>query len=84
MTPGTTKSLNDGKDLTERWCDTWASPRAPETVGVPVRRHEGRRGQAPRQLDSENARLKQLVAEAELDKAMLKELAQNAPMTVKS
>ena len=29
-----------------------------------------------RQLESENARLKKLLAEAELDKAMLKELAE--------
>jgi hypothetical protein len=45
-------------------------------VAQPVRRHEGHRGQAPRELEVENARLKKLLAEAELDKAMLKELAE--------
>ncbi len=37
---------------------------------------EGRRGQATAPVESENARLKKLLAEAELDEAMLKELAE--------
>ncbi len=38
-----------------------------------VKGHEAKR---LRQLESENARVKKLLAEAELDKAMLKELAE--------
>jgi putative transposase len=45
-------------------------------VAQPVRRDEGRRRQRLRELETENARLKKLLAEAELDKAMLKELAE--------
>jgi putative transposase len=33
-----------------------------------------------KELEVENARLKRLVAQAELDKAMLKELAEDAPI----
>ena len=68
--------LNDGKDLTEvlrhlevseatwnRWRSQYGSMKADE-----VRRLK--------ELEAENARLKKLLAEAELDKAMLKELAE--------
>ena len=68
--------LNDGKDLTEvlrhlevseatwnRWRSQYGSMKADE-----VRRLK--------ELQAENARLKKLLAEAELDKAMLKELAE--------
>ncbi len=66
--------LNEGKDI------TGPSPRDRrehlEPLARPVRGHEGRRGQCLRQLEVENGRLKKLLAEAELDKAMLKELAE--------
>ncbi len=68
--------LNDGKDLTEvvrhlgiaestwnRWRNQYGGMKADEAKRL-------------RQLESENARLKKLLAEAELDKAMLKELAE--------
>ena len=41
-----------------------------------IRRHEGDEAKRLRQLETENAKLKKLLAEAELDKAMLKELAE--------
>ena len=44
-------------------------------LASPVRRDEGRRREAAAELEGENARLKKLLAEAELDKAMLKEIA---------
>ena len=37
-----------------------------------------------RELERENSQLKKLLAEAELDKAMLKEIARDAPIDVKS
>ena len=70
------RMLNEGKDLTEvvrhleiaestwiRWRSQYGGMKADEAKRL-------------RQLESENARLKKLVAEAELDKAMLKELAE--------
>ena len=41
-----------------------------------VRRDEYQPGERLKEIESENARLKKLLAEAELDKAMLKELAE--------
>jgi transposase-like protein len=68
--------LNEGKDLTEvlrhleiadstwsRWRAQYGGMKADEAKRL-------------RQLETENARLKKLLAEAELDKAMLKELAE--------
>jgi len=68
--------LNEGKDVTEvvrhleiaestwnRWRAQYGGMKADEAKRL-------------RQLESENARLKKLLAEAELDKAMLKELAE--------
>ncbi len=68
--------LNEGKDLTEvlrhlevseatwnRWRAQYAGMKATEARRL-------------RELEVENARLKKLLAEAELDKAMLKELAE--------
>ena len=68
--------LNEGKDLTEvlrylevsesswnRWRNQYGGMKANEARRL-------------RELESENARLKRLLAEAELDKAMLKELAE--------
>ena len=68
--------LNEGKDITEvvrhleiaestwnRWRAQYGGMKADEAKRL-------------RQLESENARLKKLLAEAELDKAMLKELAE--------
>lgn len=68
--------LNDGKDLTEvlrtleiseatwnRWRNQYGGMKADGAKRL-------------RELESENARLKKLLAEAELDKAMLKELAE--------
>ena len=68
--------LNEGRELTEvlrhleiseatwnRWRSQYGSMKADE-----VRRLK--------ELEAENARLKKLLAEAELDKAMLKELAE--------
>jgi putative transposase len=68
--------LNEGKDLTEvvrhlgvaestwnRWRSQYGGMKADEAKRL-------------RQLETENARLKKLLAEAELDKAMLKELAE--------
>ncbi len=68
--------LNDGKDLTEvlrhlevseatwnRWRSQYGGMKATEAKRL-------------RALEVENARLKKLLAEAELDKAMLKELAE--------
>ena len=68
--------LNEGKELTEvlrhlevsesswnRWRSQYGGMKANEAKRL-------------RELESENARLKKLLAEAELDKAMLKELAE--------
>ncbi len=68
--------LNEGKDLTEvlrhleiseatwnRWRSQYGGMKAEEAKRL-------------RQLEAQNARLKKLLAEAELDKAMLKELAE--------
>ena len=68
--------LNEGKDLTEvlrhleiaestwnRWRAQYGGVKADEAKRL-------------RQLETDNARLKKLLAEAELDKAMLKELAE--------
>ncbi len=68
--------LNDGNDLTEvirhleiseatwnRWRNQYGGMKATEAKRL-------------RELEMENARLKKLLAEAELDKAMLKELAE--------
>ena len=68
--------LNEGRDLTEvlrqlevsesswnRWRAQYGGMKANEAKRL-------------RELESENARLKKLLAEAELDKAMLKELAE--------
>ncbi len=68
--------LNEGKDLTEvlrhlevtdstwnRWRSQYGGMRANEAKRL-------------RELEVENARLKKLLAEAELDKSMLKELAE--------
>ena len=68
--------LNEGKELTEvlrhleiaestwnRWRSQYGGMKADEAKRL-------------RQLEVENARLKKLLAEAELDKAMLKELAE--------
>ena len=70
--------LNEGKDLTEvlrhleiaestwnRWRAQYGGMKADEAKRL-------------RQLETENARLKKLLAEAELDKAMLKELAEGS------
>ena len=68
--------LNEGKDLTEvlrhlevseatwnRWRNQYGGMKATEAKRL-------------RELEMENGRLKRLLAEAELDKAMLKELAE--------
>src|SRR3954463_9954669 len=68
--------LNEGKDLTEvlralevsesswnRWRAQYGGMKANEARRL-------------KELETENSRLKQLLAEAELDKAMLKELAE--------
>ncbi len=68
--------LNEGTDLTEvlrhlevseatwnRWRSQYGGMKATEAKRL-------------RELEGENARLKKLLAEAELDKAMLKELAE--------
>ena len=68
--------LNEGKDITEvvrhleiaestwnRWRSQYGGMKADEAKRL-------------RQLETENAKLKKLLAEAELDKAMLKELAE--------
>ncbi len=68
--------LNEGKDLTQvlrhleiseatwnRWRSQYGGMKASEAKRL-------------RELETENARLKKLLAEAELDKAMLKELAE--------
>ena len=70
------RMLNAGKDLAEvlrhlgiaestwnRWRNQYGGMKADEAKRL-------------RELEKENARLKKLLAEAELDKAMLKELAQ--------
>jgi putative transposase len=72
--------LNEGKDLTEvlrelevsesswnRWRSQYGGMKANEAKRL-------------RELESENARLKRLLAEAGLDKSMLKELAEDAPI----
>jgi putative transposase len=68
--------LNEGQDITEvvrhleiaespwnRWRSQYGGMKADEAKRL-------------RQLETENARLKKLLAEAELDKSMLKELAE--------
>jgi putative transposase len=68
--------LNEGQDLTEvlRTLEvsesTWNRWRA-QYAGM-----KGEDMKRLKELESENKRLKKLLAEAELDKAMLKELAQ--------
>ena len=70
------RMLNEGKDIAEvirhlevaestwnRWRAQYGGMKADEAKRL-------------RQLESENARLKKLLAEAELDKAMLRELAE--------
>jgi hypothetical protein len=70
------RMLNEGRDLTEvlrhleitestwnRWKTTYGGMRADAARRL-------------KELEVENARLKKLLAEAELDKAMLKELAE--------
>ena len=70
------RMLNEGKDLTEvlrrleiaestwnRWRNSYGGMRADAAKRL-------------KELEFENARLKKLLAEAELDKAMLKELAE--------
>lgn len=70
------RMLNEGKDLAEvlrqlevsesswnRWRNQYGGMKATEAKRL-------------RELESENARLKKLLAEAELDKSMLKELAE--------
>jgi putative transposase len=70
------RMLAEGKDLAEvlrhleiaestwnRWRNTYGGMKASEAKRL-------------RELEAENARLKKLLAEAELDKAMLKELAE--------
>jgi putative transposase len=46
------------------------------SLGRPVGRDDGQRCQRLKELEVENTRLKKLLAEAELDKAMLKEIAE--------
>ena len=46
------------------------------SLGRAVRRLKASDAKRLRELEGENARLKQLLAEAELDKSMLKELAE--------
>ena len=68
--------LNEGMDITEvvrhleiaesTW-NRWAGP---------VRRDEGRRGQTPASVGCRECPAEKLLAEAELDKSMLKELAE--------
>lgn len=70
------RMLNEGKDLTEvlrqleiaestwnRWRNQYGGMKASQAKRF-------------KELEAENARLKKLLAEAELDKAMLKELAE--------
>ena len=70
------RMLNDGSDLTlvlrhlevtestwNRWCNQYGGMKAGDAKRL-------------KELEAENARLKRLLAEAELDKAMLKELAE--------
>ncbi len=71
------KLLNEGQDLTEvlRHLEvsesTWNRWRAQYIAGM-----KGEDMKALKELQIENARLKKLLAEAELDKAMLKGLAE--------
>jgi transposase-like protein len=73
---GCDRLLNEGRDLVEvlrhlevsesswnRWRNQYGGMKANEAKRL-------------RELESENARLKKLLAEAELDKAMLKDLAE--------
>jgi putative transposase len=72
--------LNEGKDLTEvlrhlevsesswhRWRAQYGGMKADDAKRL-------------KELEGENARLKKLLAEAELDKEMLKHLAEDAPI----
>ena len=72
--------LNDGKGLvevlrrlevTESTWNRWRSQYGPARRGM-----KADAMRRLRELEAENARLKKLLAEAELDKAMLKELAE--------
>ena len=68
--------LNEGKDLTEV-LRTWRCPsRAGTAGGTSTAGMKANEAKRLRELESENARLKKLLAEAELDKSMLKELAE--------
>ena len=66
--------MNEGKDVT--CCGISTSPSRAGTVGTQYGGMKANEAKVLRGLEVENARLKKLLAEAELDKAMLKKLAE--------
>ncbi len=77
------RKLREGERLLNEVGDLTGVLRTPgdlrghlEPVAGSVRRHEGERGQAAKELEAENVRLKKLVANQALDIDMLREVAE--------
>ena len=68
--------LNEGKDLVEVLRHLEVSESSWNRGGTSTAGMKANEAKRLRELESENARLKKLLAEAELDKSMLKELAE--------
>ena len=68
--------LNDGKDLTEVLRQLEVSESSWNRSRAQYGGMKANEAKRLRELESDNTRLKKLLAEAELDKAMLKELAE--------
>jgi hypothetical protein len=70
------RMLNEGKDVTEVLRQLEVSESSWNRWRAPYGGMKATEAKRLRELEVENARLKKLLAEAELDKAMLKELAE--------
>ena len=68
--------LNEGKDLTEVLRASRGLGVDLESLARAVRRHEGRRGEAAQGARARERPAEEAARRAELDKAMLKELAE--------
>jgi hypothetical protein len=68
--------LNEGARTSPRCSGTSRCPSRAGTAGGTSTGLKANEAKRLRELESENARLKKLLAEAELDKSMLKELAE--------
>ena len=68
--------LNAGKDLAAVLQALEVSQATLRSLAEPVRRDEGRGGQAAQGVEGENQRLKELVGELTLDNRMLKHISE--------